>query len=115
MVTVSKKYEISLALIVVVLATAMIAGTFTTFDNSVFARKITQISQSINETCDQDLSAPVQTSGGLSPITTSGIPIGACLNVNLGGNGVQLDQSNNVDNSQSKSNQDQNNKVDSTH
>jgi hypothetical protein len=106
MVTVTKKHQASL-LIAVVLATVMIAGTFASpsfatrssshashFGFSHDGKSAT-VSQSIDQQCDQDLRAPIQTAGGASPIDTSGIPVGVCLNLNTGGNGVELDQSNN--------------------
>ena len=115
MVTVTKKHQASI-LIAVVLATVMIAGTFASTENNMalatgsknskhsashfgFADKgkdkSAAVSQSIDQQCDELLSAPVQTSGSTSPITASGIPVGVCLNFNDGGNGVQLDQSDN--------------------
>jgi hypothetical protein len=89
MVTVTKKHQSSLALVAIVLATAMIAGTFaSSTDNSAFAThgKKAIVKQSISEACDQDQSAPVQTAGGTSAVTTSGINLGVCVNANTAGN-----------------------------
>ena len=104
MVTVTKKHQTSMALIAVVLATAMIVGTFA---NSAFATnghkgnhfgfandgKSATASQSISETCDQNQNSPVTTAGAISPPILSGINVGACLNLNLGGNALDQDQS----------------------
>ena len=89
MVTVTKKHQTSLALVAIVLATAMIAGTFaSSTDNSAFAThgKKAKVKQSISVACDQDQNAPVQTAGGISPPIASGINLGVCVNANAGGN-----------------------------
>ena len=103
MVTVTKKHQTSLALIAIVLATAMIAGTLaSSTDNLAFAGgsdgkkahfshgdnhgKKAKVGQSISEACDQDQNAPVTTAGGISPPILSGINLGLCVNANLGGN-----------------------------
>ena len=89
MVTVTKKHQTSLALVAIVLATAMIAGTFaSSTDNSAFAThgKKAKVKQSIDVACQQDQNAPVQTAGGISPPILSGINLGLCVNANLGGN-----------------------------
>jgi hypothetical protein len=93
MVTVTKKHQTSLALFAVAFATLMIAGVFASTDNSVFARKNAQVSQSIAETCDQDQKAPVTTAGAISPPILSGINAGICVNLNAGGNAADQDQS----------------------
>ncbi len=49
--------------------------------------------QSISESCDTNQNSPVTTSGFLSPQIASGINVGACLNLNLGGNAATQDQS----------------------
>ena len=103
MVTVTKKHQTSMALIAVVLATAMIVGTFA---NSAFATgrhgnhfgfandgKSATASQSISETCDQNQNSPVTTAGAISPPILSGIDLGLCVNANLGGNALNQDQS----------------------
>jgi hypothetical protein len=103
MVTVTKKHQSSLALVAIVLATAMIAGTFaSSTDNLAFAGgshdknakfshhdnhgKKAKVKQSIDIACQQDQDAPVTTAGGASPVTTSGINLGVCVNANTGGN-----------------------------
>jgi len=107
MVTVTKKHQTSMALIAVVLATAMIAGTFASMGNNAFATrgghsghsgsasdgKSSAVDQSISESCDQNQNSPISTSGFLSPPIASGINVGACLNLNLGGNTANQDQS----------------------
>jgi len=60
MVTVINKHQTFLALFAVAFATLLIAGAFASVDNSIFARKNTQASQSIAETCDHNQKAPVQ-------------------------------------------------------
>ena len=89
MVTVTKKHQTSLALVAIVLATAMIAGTFaSSSDKMAYAIHIkkAKVSQSVSEACSQDQNSPVATAGGISPPILSGINLGACINVNLGGN-----------------------------
>jgi len=93
MVTVTKKHQTFLALLAVAFATLLIAGAFASVDNSVFARKNTQASQSIAETCDQNQKAPVTTAGAISPPILSGINAGICVNLNAGGNAANQDQS----------------------
>ena len=93
MVTVTKKHQTFLALFAVAFSTLLIAGAFASVDNSVFARKNTQASQSIAETCDQNQNSPVTTGGAVSPPILSGINLGLCVNANLGGNAVDQDQS----------------------
>src|ERR687889_926076 len=93
MVTVTKKHQTSLALFAVTFATLMIAGAFASVDNSVSAKKNSQVSQSIAETCDQNQNAPVLTSGAISPPILSGINAGICVNLNAGGNTANQDQS----------------------
>jgi hypothetical protein len=93
MVTVTKKHQTSLALFAVAFATLMIAGAFASIDNSAFARKNAQLSQSIAETCDQNQKAPVTTAGAISPPILSGINAGLCVNANFGGNALNQDQS----------------------
>jgi hypothetical protein len=105
MVTVTKKHQTSMALVAVVLATVMIAGTFA-MGNNAFATKghfgnhfsssdgkSAAADQRISETCDQNQNSPVTTSGAISPPIASGINLGACLNLNLGGNALNQDQS----------------------
>jgi|SRR3954465_1973009 hypothetical protein len=107
MVTVTKKHQTSMALIAVVLATVMIAGTLAMGNNAFATRggghsgghsfgndgKTATSSQSISESCDQNQKAPVTTAGAISPPIASGINVGACLNLNLGGNALDQDQS----------------------
>ena len=107
MVTVTKKHQTSMALIAVVLATVMIAGTFAMGNNAFASKggnshgkggfandgKSATSSQSISETCDQNHNSPVTTAGAISPPIASGINVGACLNLNLGGNALDQDQS----------------------
>ena len=123
MVTVTKKHQTSLALIAVVLATVMIAGTFAMgnnafatarshgndngdhnkgkngLDNSGFTSfggrdgQTSASDQSIGQSCDQNQNSPVTTAGAISPPIASGINVGACLNLNLGGNALDQDQS----------------------
>src|SRR3954465_10423639 len=106
MVTVTKKHQTSMALIAVVLATVMIAGTLSMGNNAFATRggnsgshsfgsdgKTATSSQSISESCDQNQKAPVTTAGAISPPIASGINVGACLNLNLGGNALDQDQS----------------------
>ncbi|HEY0579904.1 MAG TPA: hypothetical protein VGC75_04285, partial [Candidatus Nitrosocosmicus sp.] len=100
---VTKKHQTSLALIAIVLATAMIAGTLaSSTDNLAFAGgnhgkkahfshndnhgKKATVGQSVSEACSQDQNAPVTTAGGISPPILSGINLGLCVNANLGGN-----------------------------
>jgi hypothetical protein len=122
MVTVTKKHQTSMALIAVVLATAMIAGTFamgnnvfawakshdnnkgkngigTGLDNLGFSNfgkgsgQTAAADQSIDESCDQNQNSPVTTSGLISPPVLSGINLGLCVNANAGGNSANQDQS----------------------
>ena len=106
MVTVTKKHQTSITLIAVVLATVMIAGTLAMGNNAFATRggnsghsgfandgKSSTSSQSISESCDQNQNAPVTTAGFLSPPIASGINLGACLNINAGGNAANQDQS----------------------
>jgi hypothetical protein len=94
MVTVTKKHQISLALVVVAFATIMIAGTIALSADSAFAKsKKVHVKQSISQACDQDQRAPVATSGAISPPILSGINIGACVNANLAGNTANVDNS----------------------
>ena len=106
MVTVTKKHQTSMTLIAVVLATAMIAGTLAMGNNAFATRggnsghhdsandgKSSAADQSISESCHQNQNAPVTTAGAISPPIASGINLGACLNVNLGGNAANQDQS----------------------
>src|SRR4051812_15498158 len=98
MVTVTKKHQTSMALFAVVLATVMIAGTLAMGNNAFAARGGSSghsgsgndgraaADQSISESCDQNQNSPVTTAGFLSPPIASGINVGACLNLNLGGN-----------------------------
>ena len=90
MVAVTKKHQTSMALIAVVLATVMIAGTFA-MGNNAFARSAAD--QSITETCDQNQKSSVTTAGFLSPPIASGNNVDACLNFNFGGNALNQDQS----------------------
>ena len=71
---------------------ALFAGAFASVDNSIFARKNTQASQNIAETCDHNQKAPVTTAGAISPPILSGINAGICVNLNTGGNAANQDQ-----------------------
>lgn len=120
MVTVTKKHQTSMALIAVVLATVMIAGTFAMGNNAFAAARehsdkgdkgkdgsdpfglsnfgsrngqTAAADQSISESCDQNQNAPVTTAGAVSPPILSGNNLGLCVNLNAGGNAVDQDQS----------------------
>jgi hypothetical protein len=98
MVTVTKKHQISLALVVVAFATIMIAGTFASSTNNLaFAGgshgKKVKVGQSISQACDQDQRTSASTSGLLSPPIASGINAGICVNANLAGNTANVDNS----------------------
>jgi hypothetical protein len=112
MVTVTKKHQISLALVVVAFATIMIAGTIApSTDNLAFAGgnhgkkanfshgdnhgKKVKVGQSISQACDQDQRTSASTSGFLSPPIASGINAGICVNANLAGNTANVDNSDN--------------------
>ena len=98
MVTVTKKHQISFALIAVVFATAMIVASsgnmaFATHHRSVNIKSSSN-SQSISQPCVQDQNNAVTTSGLISPAVLSGNNAGLCFNVNAGGNAANQDQSN---------------------
>jgi ABC-type bacteriocin/lantibiotic exporter with double-glycine peptidase domain len=78
MSTITKK-QTALALVAVVFATAMIAGTFVVSDQSAFARN------HITVASHQHQHATVQTAGGASTITASGNNAQTSTNTNTGG------------------------------
>ena len=78
MSTITKK-QTALALVAVVFATAMVASTFAVPDQSAFARNHIKVAS------HQHQLANVQTAGGSSPITTSGINVQTSTNDNTGG------------------------------
>ena len=84
----TSKKQISLAVLAVVFATAMVASIFATTDNA-FARSSHKIaSQSIGQNCSQNQHSSVVTAGAISPPILSGNQIAACANINLGGNAL---------------------------
>ena len=89
MANVNKK-QASLAVLAVVFATALFVSVIATSDNA-FARhhkhnNHKSISQSISQSNDINQNSQVVTAGAGSPVIASGNNIGACANVNLGGN-----------------------------
>ncbi len=78
MSTITKK-QTALALVAVVFATAMVAGTFAVSDQSAFARS------HITVASFQHQHANVQSAGGHSGITLSGINVQTSDNRNTGG------------------------------
>ena len=100
MTNITKK-QVSVAVLVVFFATAMIASVVASPD-SAFAKHRhhhganthganthdngKSISQSISQGCSQNQHSSVVTAGAGSPVTGSGNNIAACANVNLGGN-----------------------------
>jgi hypothetical protein len=81
MTNISKK-QVSLALVAVVFATALIIGM--SAGNSAIASK--HIHQHIGQHVHQDQSSSVVTSGTTSPVDTSGNNIAVGFNNNTGGN-----------------------------
>ena len=51
-----------------------------------------RVHQSISQSCIQPQSSSVISSGGLSPVVSSGNNIASCANVNLGGNAAAVNQ-----------------------
>ena len=83
MTTITKK-QVSLALVAVVFATAMITSIIATSDNA-FARS-KHVHQSISQHNDQSQSSSVVTAGVGSPVSLSGNNIAVGVNANGGGN-----------------------------
>ena len=84
----TSKKQISLAVLAVVFATAMIASIIATSDNA-FARSSNKISsQSIGQSCSQNQKSAVVTAGAVSPSFFSGNNFGLCANFNSGGNAL---------------------------
>ena len=85
----SYKKQISLAVLSVVFATAMIASILV--DNSVDARKHHKSNhQSISQSCHQHQSSSVVTAGANSPVLNSGNNAAVCTNTNNGGNAASF-------------------------
>ena len=86
MANINKK-QASLAVLAVVFATALFVSVIATSDNA-FARhhKHKSISQSISQSNNINQKSQVVTAGAGSPVIASGNNIGACVNVNNGGN-----------------------------
>jgi hypothetical protein len=84
MTTITKK-QVSLALVAVVFATAMIASVIASPD-SAFARHHKSVHQSISQHNDQSQSSSVVTAGLGSPVSLSGNNIAVGVNANGGGN-----------------------------
>jgi membrane-anchored protein YejM (alkaline phosphatase superfamily) len=84
MANINKK-QITLGVLAVVLATAMIASILV--DNSVDARRHHKSNhQSISQSCHQDQKSTVVTAGANSPVSNSGNNAARCTNTNNGGN-----------------------------
>jgi hypothetical protein len=83
MTTITKK-QVSLALVAVVFATAMIASVIASPD-SAFARS-KHIHQSISQHNHQSQSSSIVTAGAGSPVSLSGNNIAVGVNANGGGN-----------------------------
>ena len=84
----TSKKQISLAVLAVVFATAMVASIIATSDDA-FARNNNKFSrQSIGQSCSQNQHSSVVTAGAISPPILSGNQIAACANFNFGGNAL---------------------------
>jgi len=104
----SYKKQISLAVLSVVFATAMIASVIATSDSAFASRNghgkghfngigsqddnENSAVQSIDQSCSQNQKSSVVTAGAISPVFGSGNNFAGCFNINGGGNAASQEQ-----------------------
>jgi hypothetical protein len=87
MTNISKK-QLSLTLVAVVFATALISSALVV--SSVDATKSKSNRQTIAQSCNQNQQSSVVTAGANSPVSNSGNNAAVCTNTNNGGNAASF-------------------------